>query len=386
MKVLMSVFVLIGGMMVDAAEDGESIKTATTPSSKVDKTHDTRISRYNHISKSLEALSDNELSTLLKQGTTLHSGYGTSVKIEVDGLPIFVKLIPLNEIEGDSENMRSTENLFNLPLFYQYGVGSEGFSVWREVSAHAMSTNWVLESENQNFPLTYHWRILKNPQEKKPLDEEVFKKNVAYWNNSSVIGQRMRANQDAPTHVVLFIEYFPQTVRSWLDEQFAKGGSAFDDAIEMVERNLLETTDFMNAKGMLHFDANFNNILTDGERFYFSDFGLTSSSQFSLTQEEEEFFHYHQNYDRCFVVTNLTKCIFSNVFGKERANEVLQEYAHGKTPPVVPETLTPRLSSVVKRYVPVALRMSQFFDVLRNQTKLAPYPAEELDQLWTDKD
>ena len=386
-KFLISIFVLAGGMMsLDAAEVGESIKTATTPSSEVDKTQDARTARYNHLSKSLETLSDNELAILLKRGTPLHSGNGTSIKIEIDGIPIFVKLIPLNEIEGASETIRSTENLFKLPLYYQYGVGSEGFSVWREVSAHVMSTNWVLESENQNFPLTYHWRILKNSLDKKPLDEEGFKKNVAYWNDSSVIGQRIRANHDASTHVVLFVEYIPQTVRSWLSEQFAKGGDSFDEAIEMVEKNLLETTEFMNAKGMLHFDAHFKNILTDGKRLYFSDFGLATSSQFALSKEEEEFFHNHQNYDRCFVVTNLTHCILSNVFGKERVNEVVQEYAHGKTPLVVPETLTPRLTSIVKRYAPIALKMSQFFDVLINQTKNTPYPAEELEQLWINKD
>ena len=78
---------------------------------------------------------------------------------------IFVKKVPLNEIERKPENIRSTENLFGIPLYYQYGVGSGGFSVWRELSAHIMSTEWVLSSENGDLPLMYHWRIINNSDE-----------------------------------------------------------------------------------------------------------------------------------------------------------------------------------------------------------------------------
>jgi hypothetical protein len=116
---------------------------------------DTRYSRYNHISKHLEKLDDESISDLLKQGTSMHSGWGSSVKLEIDGIPIFVKKVPLNKIEGKAENIRSTENLFDIPLYYQYGVGSGGFSVWRELSAHIMSTEWVLSRENKNLPLMY---------------------------------------------------------------------------------------------------------------------------------------------------------------------------------------------------------------------------------------
>lgn len=326
-------------------------------------------------------MNDESISALLEQGTSLHSGWGTSVKLDIDGVPIFVKKVPLNEIEGKPENIRSTENLFGIPLYYQYGVGSGGFSVWRELSAHIMSTEWILSRENGNLPLMYHWRIINNSDEKTPLDEEELKNYVKYWGDSSAIGERVRANHDASAYVALFIEYIPDTLNSWLSKKLSKGDGSIDKAIEMVERNLIETITFINSKGILHFDAHFHNILTDGEHLFFSDFGLATSSQFSLSQEEIKFFQNHQNYDRCYVVMTLTDWIISSLFGKDRCDVVLQEYADGKTPLLLPAALTPYLSSIVKRYAPITLRMNKFFEALREKTKQEPYPSVELDQL-----
>ena len=352
---------------------------------KVNNKEELRSSKYSHISKYLETLHDSEISTILKNGIPVHSGTGgTSAKLEIDGVPIFVKLIPLNELEGKLENYRSTENLFNLPHYYQYGVNSAGFSAWRELSAHAISTDWVLAGKNKNFPLMYHWRIVPNTLEKDPLDEEELKNYVKYWNDSSPIGERFRANYNAPSHIALFIEYIPETLNSWLTKQLVKGDNAIDKAIEMVERNLSETIAFINANGMLHFDAHFHNILTDGEHLYFSDFGLATSSQFALSKEEMQFFQNHQNFDRCYACGKLTQWIISRTFGKDRLDEVLQDYAKGKTPPLLPKTVTPFLESIVKRYAPITLIMKNFFDDLTHKSKTTSYPAKELDKLWIE--
>ena len=352
----------------------------------VNDAKETRYSRHNHISKYLEKLDDESISDLLKQGTSLHSGWGSSVKLEIDGILIFVKKVPLNNVEGKAENIRSTENLFGIPLYYQYGVGSGGFSVWRELSAHVMSTEWVLSDENKNLPLMYHWRILNNSDEKAPLDEEELKNYVKYWGDSPAIGERFRANHDAPAFVALFIEYVPDTLNTWLRQQLSKEDGSIDKAIKMVERNLKDTVAFINSKGMLHFDAHFHNILTDGEQLYFSDFGLATSSKFALSKEELQFFQNHQNYDRCYVVTTVTSWIISRVFGKDRFDEVLNDYANGNTPLILPPALTPYLSSIVKRYARITLKMNTFFKTLREENKQAPYPAEELEQLWIEAD
>ena len=341
-----------------------------------------RVSQYKTVSKHLENLNDDELLALLKEGKPLQSGWGSTVKLEIEGIPIFVKQVPLNEIEGKSKDIKSTENLFNLPVYYQYGVGSGGFSVWRELAAHEITTQWVLTNESQNFPLMYHWRILDNFQEKKPFDEEEFKKYVAYWDNSSAIGERVRANHLASANVVLFIEYIPETLKSWLSKESKKGNVAIDRAIEMVEKNLQETTFFLCKKDMLHFDAHFHNIMTDGERLYFSDFGLAISSRFALSKDELQFFHTHKNYDRYYVATKLTNWIVGNAFGKDSVDKILQVYAEGKKPDSIPDSLTPFLSSIVKRYAPLSLKMNNFFESLTKQAKETPYPIKELDGIW----
>lgn len=42
----------------------------------------------------------------------------------------------------------------------------------------------------------------------------------------------------------------------------------------------------MNTRGLLHFDAHFENILTDGQRLFFADYGLAISSRFELSRDE----------------------------------------------------------------------------------------------------
>ncbi|MDB2614293.1 hypothetical protein N9Y92_03960 [Chlamydiales bacterium] len=214
------------------------------------------------------------------------------------------------------------------------------------------------------------------------MDEEELENYITYWDNSLAIGERVRANHNASSYVALFIEYLPETLLSWLGKQLTKEDSSLDKVVEMVERNLQQTTTFINSKGMLHFDAHFNNILTDGERLYFSDFGLATSSQFTLSEEERQFIQTHQNYDRCYVATKLTSWIISNLFGKDRLEEVLQDYVNRKTPLSLPKKITPFLSSIIKRYAPITLKMNVFFSTLEKETKRVPYPTEELDQLW----
>ncbi|MEC7838586.1 MAG: protein kinase family protein [Chlamydiota bacterium] len=361
--------------------NGNLLATESLELQTFDRASD-RKSRFYDLSNYLQTLNNAEMLDLLSQGELLHSGNGTSLKLEVNGIPVFVKKIPLNSLEGNVENFNSTANVFNLPPFYQYGVGSAGFNVWREVSAHRMTTEWVLANKTQNFPLVYHWRTLDNTDKKEPLNEEEWKKYVAYWDGSEEVGERVRANHNAPTSIAIFIEYFPMTVKRWLATQLDEGPKAIDRAVAIVEKKLLETTFFMNTRGMLHFDAHFDNILTDGEQIYFTDFGLSTSLQFSLSNEELQFFKHHQNYDRCYVITVLTQWIISKFFGKDQSEEILREYACGKIPQCVPETLTPYLSSVVQRYAPLSLRMGTFFKMLRKKSKQTPYPAEELEQYW----
>ena len=86
----------------------------------------------------------------------------------------------------------------------------------------------------------------------------------------------------------------------------------------MVEGELEAGTSFMNARGLLHFDAHFENILTDGRRLFFADYGLAISSGSTCREDEAEFFDRHQTYDRCYTVTYLVFWLITALYGYQR--------------------------------------------------------------------
>jgi hypothetical protein len=91
----------------------------------------------------------------------LYAGIGgKAVLLDINNTKIFVKKIPLTDLEREPKNINSTANLFELPFSCHIGVGSPGFSSWRELFTHKLTTNWVLTGECQNFPIMYDWRIL----------------------------------------------------------------------------------------------------------------------------------------------------------------------------------------------------------------------------------
>ncbi|MBX9976655.1 MAG: protein kinase family protein [Alphaproteobacteria bacterium] len=351
-----------------------------------------RIHRYDTIKKHLESLSDRELETILSAGASAQTGMGgTSVIIEIEGVPVFVKMVPLNDVEGSPENRKSTKNIFGLPSTYQYGFMSAGFNVWREVASHEKTTKWVLKGENTNFPLMYHHRIL--PRNNSLLNEQDLAEKIHFWKKEKAIEARLRANHAASKNVILFLEYIPHTLIGWLQKQSTQANlDVLDKNIEMIHNNLLSTVAFMNSKGMLHFDTHFNNILTDGEQLYFTDFGLANSLDFTLSEEEMTFFQHHLNYDRCYVMTQLTDWILNYAFGefsKEKSNaivyldNVLRGYASGKRQNPSPKNLTPFLESFLKRYATITLVMDVFFHRFRTKNiKEMPYPFDVLETLW----
>src|ERR1035437_1827322 len=104
-----------------------------------------RIARFGVTATTLALLSDRQLATRVDRAAVIGSGIGgRSLLLDVEGTPVFVKRVPLTDLERRQDNVMSTANLFQLPPFYQYGIGSTGFGVWRELAAHTMTTNWVL--------------------------------------------------------------------------------------------------------------------------------------------------------------------------------------------------------------------------------------------------
>jgi hypothetical protein len=341
-----------------------------------DMSEEARLAAYSAVSTSLALRSDYRLAELVDAAVPLGSGIGgKSALMEIDGKPVFVKRVPLTDMERLPEHVRSTANLFGLPTYCQYGVGGPSFGAWRELAVHTMTTNWVLGGQYQGFPMMYHWRVLPDTT---VLPEELadVERAVAYWGGRPEVRRRIEALQQSSASLVLFLEYIPQTLHDWLTEQVQAGEESADRALSLVERSLEAGTSFMNARGLLHFDAHFQNILTDGRRLYFTDYGLALSSRFDLTPSETQFYELHRTYDRCYTVSWLVNWLITALYGYERNERValIHACAGGKKPPGG----SPKAKEILSRHAPLAAVLTDFYLKIQEESRESPYPLKTL--------
>lgn len=335
------------------------------------------MARYEAVARSLALLSDGELIGCLDGARPLGSGIGgTSAVLQVEGTRVFVKRVPLTDLERRPENVLSTANVFGLPTFYQYGVGSTGFGVWRELAAHAMTTDWVIGGQCESFPLMYHWRVLEGPRlsPAPAADQADLDETVAYWDGSAAVRARLEAIAASSASVVLFVEYVPHNLRDWL----AARGAESEPAIAMVERDLRSGVAFMSARGLLHFDAHFRNILTDGRRLYFGDFGLATASSFDLSESETRFFAANATHDACYTARELVNWLVTALAGPEDRDGFIRCCAEGGAPLL---DISPAARGIIMRDAPIAVVMNEFYRKLHFESRQTPYPMDEIQRL-----
>ena len=339
-----------------------------------------RLSNYGRVARHLNRLTDEQLSLLLTTAKPLQSRPGgETLSIEVEGVPLFVKKVRLSVIE--ELYPRSTLNLFDLPPYYQYGVGSMGFGAWREISAHEMTTQWILNGECQNFPLMYHSRVLpRSTSPTVPMGDQLEERQryVEYWDGSEAVGVRAEAMNTASSDIVIFMENLPQTMNAWLRIQ-GENGNLTPSTMNQLEHELNMVVAFMKARGFLHFDAHFHNILAHNNHVYFADFGLAMNQKFDLSPKERVFFEQHRDYDRYYVIAELFKSAIIAALGDQGSEEVLDKYlADG----IIERPLPIAVALIAQRYGPIAILMEKFFHSLRETSKNTPYPATELSREW----
>lgn len=234
-------------------------------------------------------MSDKELLSILEK-TEVNRGWGGNHIVKLLNTKMFVKTIPVTSLE--LKNGFDTKNIYDLPLYYNYGVGSAGLGAFRELALHIKTTNWVLAGETEGFPLMHHYRILKKNNKPKKMNKgQLISHNdyVKYWNNSKKVDRYIRERKQAEYEIVIFMEYIPFVLAQWLKPNLER--------IDEVMKKTIKIFDFLRGKGILHFDAHYRNILTDGEEFFLIDFGLGIDKKFNLSQEEVSFFNKHKNYD-----------------------------------------------------------------------------------------
>ncbi|MFF5114036.1 hypothetical protein [Streptosporangium sp. NPDC000509] len=124
-----------------------------SPPNSLDMSRAARLARHGSVSTALALFSDRRLAELVETAPHRGTGVGgTTALLEIEGKPVFVKRVPLTDLERRPKNIGSTANVFKLPAFCHYGLGSgSGFGAWRELAAHVMATGWVVGGRYEGF-------------------------------------------------------------------------------------------------------------------------------------------------------------------------------------------------------------------------------------------
>ncbi len=293
---------------------------------------------------------------------------GGSVVFDVDGVPVFAKRIPLTDLE--LAHPGSTANLFDLPVYCQYGIGGPGFNAWRELAANKLVTNAVLAGETQSFPMLHHWRVLpgRSPVADEHADIDTV---VAALGDCPAVRARLEALAAASCSLVLFCEYIPHPIEQWLQEDPAGKAAT-------VERQLSQIVMFLRSRELLHMDGHFGNMRSDGERIYLSDFGLVTSPHFELSSTERAFAERHATHDADYAAMRLVNWLVTDVCGVPMPtsggpvarNEYVVQCAAGHIPDDVP----PAVAAILTRHAPAAAKMNAFYWRLFDGEVQAEYP------------
>jgi hypothetical protein len=331
--------------------------------------------------------------SLLEEGPS-GGGWGRSQTLNLGRTPVFVKRIPVTDRE--LENAFSTRNLYDLPTYYNYGVGSAGMGVFRELAAHIKTTNWVLGGEIAAFPLMYHYRIVPFTGKRAEPDIERHRANVEYWGGSASIDKYLLDRANAQHELVLVLEYVPHTLGPWL----AKHPSRLNRALE----ELRATIHFLRKNGVIHFDAHYWNVLTDGQHIYLTDFGLVLDRGFALTPAEQIFYRQHLDYDYGQVLGCLDSVLLHayNAAPEQNRCQLQQAYSipdathHHEQARVLLDNLEAihrsgvlglgkSAAATILKYRPVVTLMGGFFsEMQQNRRKDTKFPWTKLRRLLRD--
>ncbi len=214
-----------------------------------------RLLRHERTSAFLASRGDAELAALVEAAPPGEVGVGGgSTTLDVRGVPVFVKRVPLSDRE--LAHPHSTANLFELPLFCQYGIGSPGFGAWRELAANRLVTDAALAGETSSFPLLYHWRVLagRSPVAAEHADLDAA---AATLGGSPAVRARLAASVAATHSLVLFFEY----LRTRCSTGCATTRSA---RRRHSSGSCPRSWRFLRGRELLHMDGHFANLRTDG--------------------------------------------------------------------------------------------------------------------------
>jgi hypothetical protein len=167
---------------------------------------------------------------------------------------------------------------------------------------------------------------------------------------------------------VLFCEYIPYPLLGWLhDDPMSKA--------DLFERQLSQIVSFLRDRELLHMDGHLDNMRTDGERIYLTDFGLATSPRFDLSAAEHDFAVRNATHDAGYAAMRLVNWLVTEMAmpatgGFAARNEYVVRCAAGHIPADVP----PAMAAILTRHAPAAARMNGFYWRLFDGEIRAEYP------------
>jgi hypothetical protein len=308
----------------------------------------------------LAAMADGEL-LARAPADAVRSPWGASGAVDVDGVTVFVKQVPLTDVEAGAPG--STANHFDLPTYYSYGMGSAGFGVWRELAVHQAVDGLP------GFPALLHHRVMPRTLGAGPLpwsDEEY----VRYWNGSEAIGRYMRARADASHELWIVLEHVPHEVGPWL--------MANQHEIDAVLRQLFEAISVLHDRGIRHFDSHLGNAVTDGRRVRLGDFGLAMATSFDLSGDERAMLDRHRHYDEGVLLGSIGLAASLALGGYMPARDLAGRIDQLRRDPA---PFDPAFASALVRYRDPIAYMVDFFDRMRSPEKRSTYDDDTFAEL-----
>lgn len=249
---------------------------------------------YNKISEKLIVLTDEEINKLTSiQSDKIKWGvYGT---INLDGNDIFFKKLPLSD--KFALNQYNTGNLYDIPVNCNYGFGTAGVNPWRELITHIKTSNWVLTKQIENFPLLYHYRIIKDDEQnfETGMSEQLLER-FNYKNYHLYLEERAKCKYK----IVMFLEFIPSMLYKIIEKDKNYIKEFFPESKKIL--------DFLESNGILHLDTHWGNYLVDSNnKLYLTDFGLVLDKNYDLDENEKLFMDnnkslpYYYRYESLYV-------------------------------------------------------------------------------------
>jgi hypothetical protein len=245
-------------------------------------------------------------------------------------------------------------------MYYAYGVGSAGFTSWRELATHEAT------SKCAGFPELLHQRVMPRtaPARVLPWSREQY---VEYWRGSAAIARFMAARDAATQEIWVVLDQHPHTAQSWLlDNQHA-----IDDLLGQV----FERVEELHALGIVHFDVHLNNIVGDGATWHLTDFGLAMAHTFELTATERAFLDRHRYYDHANLLASLAY-LLSVALGQTMNLRRLA--ASIDTLDDLPVRYDPAIKAALRRYRAPIMYMVDWWMRMRRPSKRSTYDDREM--------